>query len=290
MIERHRDSFVAGQYFLAVAGMAAMRRIVVRPSEGRPRIDEMRQIIEAWDEFPNNLEVEVVEYDVGAGYTAWAPVYDGPNPLIGAEQDIVHGIVADLPVGDALDAGCGTGRHAGHLARLGHRTIGVDATPAMLEVARANHPDVDFRDGRMEALPVDDDSVDLVVSALAICHVPDVAAVLREFARVVRSGGTVVVSDPHPTMVQFSGAAGFRDREAVPTAGFRLPFVENLHHPMHTYVNGAVVAGLRVEACHEPVFTEEAAVTNPAYAVLPDAVRQAFDGMPFAVVWRFRKD
>jgi SAM-dependent methyltransferase len=44
----------------------------------------------------------------------------------------------DLPVGIALDVACGTGRHARYLAELGHRVIGVDSAPAMLDRAATN--------------------------------------------------------------------------------------------------------------------------------------------------------
>ena len=291
MAEVHRDSFPAGQYFVAVAGLAAMRRILSRPSEGRPRIDDIRRIVEAFDELPNNLTVDVVEHDVASGYTAWAPIYDGPNPAIEAEEPVVREMLQQVPVGRALDAGCGTGRHAGFLAGLGHETVGVDATPAMLDVARERYPEVDFRDGRLEALPLEDASVDMVVSSLAVCHASDLDAVFRELARVVAPGGTVIVSDPHPMTVQLGGVAGFRDRGSGGrrTDGLTLPFVPNLLHPLHTYVNAAVAAGLEIVECREPTFPESALETNPAFAIVPDAVREAFSGLPFIVVWSLRK-
>lgn len=289
MAEVHRDTFVAGQYFVGVAGMAAMRRILSRPSEGRPRVEEIRRIVASFDQFPNNVDVAVVEHDVDSGYTAWAPDYDGPNPAIEAEEPAVRSMLSDLPTGTAVDAGCGTGRHAGFLAERGFDTIGVDATEGMLAVARSKFPDVDFRIGRLEELPVDDGSVDVVTSALAVCHAPDLEAVFAEFARVVRPGGTVIVSDPHPTTVQFGGVAGFRARDAAPEQGFTLPFVPNLHHPLHTYVNAAVGAGLEIVECREPTFPQSGLEANPAHAVLPEAVEQAFTGLPFIVVWRLRK-
>ena len=289
MGEVHRDQFVAGQYFLAVAGMAAMRRILSRPSEGGPRIDEMKQIVAGFDEFPNDILIEVVEHDVDSGYELWAPIYDGPNPAIAAEEPVVHEMLAAVPRGHALDAACGTGRHAGHLASLGFETVGVDATSAMLDVARSAHPTVEFREGRLEALPVDDGSVDVVTAALAVCHAPDLGPVFDEFARVLRPGGTLVLSDPHPSTVLLGGVAGFRDPNADPTQGFTMPFVPNLHHPLHTYVNAAIAAGLEIVECREPTITEEGLEANPAFAVLPDAVRQAFGGLPFVVVWRMRK-
>lgn len=289
MVERHRDSFVSGQYFVAVAGMAAMRRILSRPSEGLPRLDDVRSIIEHLDEFPNDIHIDVIEHDVESGYTAWAPAYDGPNPAIEAEQPTVWGLLDALEPGRALDAGCGTGRHAGHLAELGFDTIGIDATDGMLAVARETHPGVDFRAGRLEALPLEDDSVDVVVSALAVCHAPDLEPVFAEFARVTKPGGTIIVSDPHPTTVLVGGVAGFRDLDADPAEGFSMPFVPNLHHPLGTYVNAAVAAGLEVTSCDEITYPESAIVANPAYAMVPDAVRQAYDGLPFVVVWQFRQ-
>ncbi len=288
MTEVHRDSFPAGQYFIGVAGMATMRRILSRPTEGRPRIDDVRAVIGAFDEFPNNIEIDVVEHDVDAGYTAWAPIYDGPNPAIEAEQPVVWDLLSSLDAGRALDAGCGTGRHAGHLADLGFETIGVDATEGMLAVARRSHPTVEFRQGRLESLPLDDDSVDVVVSALAMCHAAELRPVLAEFARVTRPGGIVIVSDPHPTTVQFGGVAGFRDLDADPADGFTMPFVPNLHHPLHTYVKAAVAAGLEIVGCDEVTYPESAIESNPAYAILPDAVRQAYEGLPFVVIWQFR--
>lgn len=289
MGEVHRDRFVAGQYFLAVAGVAAMRRIFSRPSEGLPRIEEMKELVAGFDAFPNDLVIEVVEHDVESGYNAWAPIYDGPNPAIAAEEPVVHEMLAALPRGRALDAACGTGRHAAHLAGLGFDTVGIDATPGMLDVARAAYPDIDFREGRLEALPVDDASFVVVTSALAVCHAPDLDAVFGEFARVLRPGGTLIVSDPHPMTVQLGGVAGFRDPEVDPTQGFTMPFVPNLHHPLHTYVNAAVAAGLEIVECREPTVPDSGIEANPAYPVLPDAVRQAFGGLPFVVVWRMRK-
>lgn len=289
MAEVHRDSFVAGQYFLGVAGMAAMRKILSRPSEGAPRVAEMQQIAAAWTDFPNDILIEVVEHEVESGYNAWAPIYDGPNPAIEAEEPVVHEMIRSVAPGRALDAACGTGRHAGFLAGAGFETIGVDATPGMLAVARKSYPDIDFRDGRLEALPVEDDSFDLVTSALALCHAPDLVGVFAEFARVLAPGGTLIVSDPHPTATAFGGVAGFPDPDSDPTAGFTMPFVPNLLHQMHAYVNAAVAAGLEIVECREPSWPTSGLAANPAYAVIPDAVDQAFGDLPFIVVWRMRK-
>ena len=102
-----------------------------------------------------------------------------------------------------LDLGSGPGLDALLAARQvgpSGRVIGVDMTPAMVEKASATAASlglrhVEFRAGRLEALPVDDASVDAVTSNCVINLVPDKRAVFAEAARALRSGGRLVISD-----------------------------------------------------------------------------------------------
>ena len=276
------DIMLAGEYFIAMQGMAMIRNVITDTPRARKRMAEVRHIVEHFGEFPQTLEFPVREYDVDGGYTHWAPSYDGPNPAIAREEPFVAAFLAGIPPGHALDAACGTGRHAATLASLGHKVIGVDATEAMLAVARTKVPSADFRTGRLEALPVDGASIDVLTCALALTHVDSLAPVIGEFARVLRPGGTAILTDIHPFMASTSSVAAF------PAADGKrgVPFVLNRVHQVSEYVQAFVASGLTIAECIEPPVTEEMLPLFPAFAVYPDAVRDAFLDLPYLLIWR----
>jgi len=97
-----------------------------------------------------------------------------------------------------VDVGCGTGNAALLAASLGARVIGVDPAPRLLEVARAEAEarrlDVTFVPGDAAALPLEDASVDAVLSVFAVIFAPDVTAAAAELSRVTRDGPIVLTA------------------------------------------------------------------------------------------------
>lgn len=114
-----------------------------------------------------------------------------------ARMDAVVRLLGPGP-GDVLDAGAGPGRLCVELDRLGWRVSGVDAAPAMVEVASARVPSARerFVCAPIEAIPLPDASFDAVV-ATGVLEYAETAAALRELARVLRPAGRAIVSYPN---------------------------------------------------------------------------------------------
>jgi ubiquinone/menaquinone biosynthesis C-methylase UbiE len=273
----------AGHYVLGTAGLALLRTWLVADDETlRRRIDELAGMAGAPDAPPMAIRLDVPELDVDAGYARWATSYDdAANPLIRVEEPVVRAIVDRVPPGRALDAACGTGRHTAYLASRGHRVAGVDATPAMLEKARARVPSADLRVGDLAHLPFDAGAFDLAVCALALSHLSAPEPAVAELARVLRPGGTLVVSDLHPTMLLLGGTGFFVDSSG------RAGNVRSYHHPHARYLAAFRRAGLSVVDCVEPMIEAEdvAAVSGGLLGFAEEAFRTAWVGMPNALVW-----
>jgi SAM-dependent methyltransferase len=276
-----------GQYVIGVEGLALMRLgFTSNAADRAARIAEIRDLLGQFDQGTRLQAPVATEYDLGTGYQEWSATYDQPLRLFPIEEPPMRAVIETLPPGTVLDAGCGTGRYSIVLADRGHEVIGVDQSGAMLDIARKKLPSGDFREGDLTALPLPGRSVDAVVCALALVHVPDVASTLREFARVLRPGGRLVISDVHPFLVMLGWQALFPAQDGGDGENPRWGFMRLHRHLASEYTGAATAAGLRLRSLAEPPLTESTVVT-PAADVVPDANRAAFAGLPAVSVWDF---
>jgi ArsR family transcriptional regulator len=122
------------------------------------------------------------------------------------------------------DIGTGTGILASELAGLGLRVIAIDNSSRMLDAARANleregTTGVELREGDVSSLPLADNEVDAALAHMVLHYLPSPGEAIREMARVVRAGGSVIVVDfvqhQHEWMRQELGVhwLGFREEE-----------------------------------------------------------------------------
>ncbi len=131
------------------------------------------------------------------------------TPCAEVERPAVLKMLGPIDGAEILDAACGSGPLIAALSRSGARVCGFDGSPAMVELARerlGNEPDLRVHD-LSSPLPYGDRSFDAVVCSLAIHYVRHWTPVLREFRRVIRAEGRVLLSTHHPFRV-IDGAAG----------------------------------------------------------------------------------
>ncbi len=268
------------RFLLGLHGLALLRRWPYGdPDESGAIVEAMRQVLERADASALD-DVVVEDLELADAYREWAATYDvSPNALIDAEEPVVHALLRGEPPGVALDAAAGTGRLATLLRGLGHEVVAVDLSAEML--SRVD-PAVDRVRASLERLPIRDGAVDLVVCTLALTHLRGLDTAFAEFARILRPGGGVVVSDVHPVAVATGAQAMFRRND-----GSRAVARNDLHWPSG-YVRAALAAGLVVERCEE-VLVDEAFFGDMQDEDVRAAARPALLGLPLAILWRLRK-
>lgn len=213
-----------------------------------------------------------------AAYDRWAERYppEAHNPLMRAEQAAMLALCPDPSGRRVLDLACGTGRYGLLMQQRGAAAVvGADRAPQMLQ-----HAVLPWRvQADMAALPFASAQFDLILCGLAVGHAPSLMAWVREAARVLAPGGSLLISDFHPDAARAGMHRSFTDAQ-----GQEHRLAHSLHDPAD-YAFAAAVCGLHLRVCrslrvgHE--FTEQFSGS--------DAFHARWHGLPLLLVVRMDK-
>jgi SAM-dependent methyltransferase len=179
-----------------------------------------------------------------AAYERWAKTY-APlphNPLMLAEQAAMLELWPAVVGRRALDLACGSGRYARLLAQSGATHVtALDFSPRMLDrVSVGSRVCAD-----MMRLPFASQVFDVIVSGLAVGHAGCLGQWMKESARVLLRGGTLLYSDFHPQAARAGHTRTFKDAEG------RTCSVPHHLHGMEAHRSAAEAAGLAIESIRE---------------------------------------
>ena len=167
--------------------------------------------------------------------------------------------------GPVIDVGCGEGRAARELAKLGyHRIIGVERSSTLAAAAAAASPGAPILIGDAAALPVAGASAGLVLACMSLLDVDDFTGAVSEIGRVLRPGGTLCLAVVHP----FASA---QDVSGMHTGAFRVsdPYLDqrryidsierdglamtftSMHRPLSAYTSALFANGMAITALTE---------------------------------------
>ena len=174
---------------------------------------------------------------------------------VGDRGDFSREFVLDVPMMErvganrfatALDVGCGEGRFCRMMQQRGIRTVGIDPTEALISRARELDRGGDYRVGLAEAMDLPDGAFELVVSYLTLIDIRDVAAAVREMARVLRPGGRLLIAN----LTSFNIDHYLTERvQWVSFSGIR---IQNWHRPLGFYMSLLIAEGLNLRYFSEP--------------------------------------
>lgn len=202
-------------------------------------------------------------YETEGHVIHWARVYDALfGWFLGRTHDAVVKLAAPMPGEEILDVGCGTGSLTLAVnAAVGDRGFvhGIDASPEMIALAQRKAKqagvELDFRVGLAEKLPFADRSFDLVMSQLAIHHLPGDLKIqaFEEMYRVLKTNGRCVIIDFEPPKQWRSLSRLFHGQVMTQTdvrqyanmmedAGFSEIEIGQTRHRMLAFILGRVAA------------------------------------------------
>lgn len=158
---------------------------------------------------------DVSETDPEKAYDLWAAAYDAQpdNLMLALDEELFTELLSHVTLKDKVlaDIGCGTGRHwQKMLDRSPASLTGFDVSKEMLAVLQQKFPEQKVIRLQDHHIDLPDQSCDLIVSTLALAHIPQAGPALAEWVRVLKPGGDILITDYHPDALVQGGNRTFR--------------------------------------------------------------------------------
>ena len=135
-------------------------------------------------------------------YNEWSGIYDtNINLTRDLDSTLTYNLLADQQFDHILELGCGTGKNTQFFVQIGRNVHALDFSQGMIEKAkekvRADNVRFSMAD-LTKQWPCEDNAYDLISCNLVLEHIPDLAHIFSEAARVLRSGGKFLINELHP--------------------------------------------------------------------------------------------
>lgn len=233
-----------------------------------------------------NLLFPQRETDPEKAYDLWAAGYDDQpgNLVLDMDEALFSSFIKTVSLeGKTIaDIGCGTGRHWQQLwQQRPARMIGYDISAGMLQKLKAKFSRAEvyqLKNYRLVELP--DHCCDLIVSTLALAHMPESGKVLQEWARVLKPGGEMIITDYHPSALKEGGKRTFRHEG-------KLIAVKNYIHPLEQVRAELRQLGLEEIRFSERVIDESVKAYYIQQRALP--LFEKFKGVPMIYGLQIKK-
>jgi ubiquinone/menaquinone biosynthesis C-methylase UbiE len=161
------------------------------------------------------LQLPIAETDPEKAYNLWAAAYDAQpdNLMLVLDEQLFTGLLNETVLKDktVVDIGCGTGRHWKEiLSRSPLSLIGYDVSAEMLRILQQKFPQQKAIRLVNNEVGEPSNSCDIVISTLALAHIPNPEAAMQEWVRILKPGGEIIITDYHPEALTKGGNRTFR--------------------------------------------------------------------------------
>jgi ubiquinone/menaquinone biosynthesis C-methylase UbiE len=175
----------------------------------------------------------VTEKSAVEAYDLWSNDYDKQpdNLMLHLDGKLFNHLISQINIQgkQVADIGCGTGRHWSVIFdKQPGALTGFDVSGGMLQKLKEKYPQAQIRkitDNLFSDVP--DQTYNVIISTLTVAHIENIEEALQSWARLLKSGGDIIITDFHPHTLAFGGKRTFKHNNAVMA-------VRNYVHPIYT--------------------------------------------------------